>query len=114
YGDVAVAAESSAPTVIGDLEQAPFTWFPSPETWQVRPDAAYLHLCGNETIGGVDFTQWPSMADVGAPDVPLVVDVSSHFLSRPIDFSRVGMVYAGAQKNASPAGLTVVIVRQSL
>src|SRR5690606_17476069 len=88
--------------------------FPSPEKWHLRQDAAYVHLCSNETIGGVEFTELPDLADLGAPDVPLVVDASSHFLSRPIDFSRVGMVYAGAQKNAGPAGVTMVIVREDL
>ena len=114
YGDVAVAASSEQATVIGGSEQAPFTWFPAADSWRVRPDAAYVHLCGNETIGGVEFVDWPRLADLGAPDVPLVVDVSSNFLSRPIDFTKVGMVYAGAQKNAGPAGVTVVIVRDDL
>ena len=114
YGDIALAASSGDPATIDGREQAAWTWFPSSETWKVRPDAAYLHLCGNETIGGVEFAHWPAMADVGAPEVPLVVDVSSHFLSRPIDFSKVGMVYAGAQKNAGPAGVTVVVVRKDL
>lgn len=114
YGDVAVAASSGEEVVRDGLNQAPWTWFPSPENWELRPDAAYLHFCGNETIGGVEFMEWPDMAKLGAPDVPLVVDVSSNFLSRPIDFSKVGMVYAGAQKNAGPAGVTVVIVRKDL
>ena len=114
YGDVAVAATSGTTAQINGAEHTAWAWFPFPDTWSVRPDAAYLHLCSNETIGGVEFTQWPDMADLGAPDVPLVVDASSHFLSRPIDFSRVGMVYAGAQKNAGPAGVTVVIVRDDL
>ena len=114
YGDIALAASSGDAAVIDGAWQAPWTWFPSPDTWKIRPDAAYLHLCGNETIGGVEFAQWPSLADLGAPGVPLVVDVSSHFLSRPIDFTGVGMVYAGAQKNAGPAGVTVVIVRKDL
>lgn len=114
YGDAAVAAESAESVVMAGREQAPWTWFPLPDTWKVRPDAAYLHLCSNETIGGVEFPHWPAMAEVGAPDVPLVVDASSHFLSRPIDFTRVGMVYAGAQKNAGPAGLTIVVVRKDL
>jgi len=114
YGDIALAASSGASTVIDGREQAPWTWFPMPDTWKVRPDAAYLHLCSNETIGGVEFAQWPDMAELGAPDVPLVVDASSHFLSRPVDFSRVGLIYAGAQKNAGPAGVTVVVVRKDL
>jgi len=114
YGDIAVAAESTGPAVIDGREQDALTWFPAPDTWKVRPDAAYLHLCSNETIGGVEFPHWPSMAELGAPEVPLIVDASSHFLSRPIDFSRVGMVYAGAQKNAGPAGVTIVVVRNDL
>ena len=114
YGDISLAASSGVSTVIDGREQAPWTWFPTPDTWKVRPDAAYLHFCSNETIGGVEFAQWPDMADLGAPGVPLVVDASSHFLSRPVDFSNVGMVYAGAQKNAGPAGVTVVLVRKDL
>ncbi|CFV94769.1 phosphoserine aminotransferase [Bordetella pertussis] len=80
----------------------------------MRKDSAYLHLCSNETIGGVEFTEWPDPASLGAPDVPLVVDVSSHFLSRPLDIARAGLVFAGAQKNAGPAGVTVVIARRDL
>jgi phosphoserine aminotransferase len=114
YGDIAVAASSGSEKSINGVVRQPWTWYPSPDEWKLRADAAYLHLCGNETIGGLEFAQWPDIAELGAPNVSLVVDVSSHFLSRPIDFSRVGMVYAGAQKNAGPAGLTVVIVRKSL
>jgi phosphoserine aminotransferase len=114
YGDISVAATSGEATELDGRDQKSWTWFPGIESWKVRPDAAYLHFCSNETIGGVEFTNWPDMADLGAPDVPLVVDASSHFLSRSIDFSKVGMVYAGAQKNAGPAGLTVVVVRKDL
>lgn len=114
YGDISIAASSGDSAVEKGVEQGPWTWFPTPESWKVRPDAAYLHLCCNETIGGVEFSQWPDMADVGAPGVPLVVDASSNFMSRPIDFSKVGMVYAGAQKNAGPAGVTIVLVRKDL
>lgn len=114
YGDAAIAASSAAAMTLDDVSQGPWTWFPEPDQWQVRPDAAYLHLCSNETIGGVEFTDWPAMADVGAPSVPLVADVSSHFLSRPIDFDKAAMVYAGAQKNAGPAGVTIVIVHRDL
>lgn len=112
YGDVAVAASSGASCIIDGHEQKPYTWFPEPDQWQVRPDAAYVHLCSNETIGGVEFVNWPGLANLGAPGVPLVVDASSHILSRPVNFDNVGMVYAGAQKNAGPAGVTVVIVRR--
>lgn len=98
YGDVALAASS------GDA----FNSFPDPSTWQLRPTASYVHACSNETIGGVEFNQWPQL------DVPLVIDASSNILSRAIDFTKVDLVYAGAQKNAGPAGLTMVIIRKSL
>lgn len=114
YGDVAVAASSGSTSVINGQSQSPFTWFPDPAQWQVRDDAAYVHLCSNETIGGVEFTRWPNLGALGASNVPLVVDASSHILSRAIDFSNVGLVYAGAQKNAGPAGVTLVIIRKEL
>jgi phosphoserine aminotransferase len=81
----------------------------APRDWNVRRDAAYVHYCSNETIGGLEFHWVP---DTGA--VPLVADASSHFLSRPLDVSKFGLIYAGAQKNAGPAGLTLVIVREDL
>jgi phosphoserine aminotransferase len=114
YGDTHVAATSAQATQLDGREQAPFTWVPPTDTWKVRPESAYLHLCSNETIGGVEFMDWPDTAALGAPDVPLVVDASSHFLSRPMDVSRCGMMYAGAQKNAGPAGVTMVIARRDL
>jgi phosphoserine aminotransferase len=98
YCDAGVAASS---------EDRKFTY--APKDWRVRDDAAYVHYCSNETIGGVEFHTVPSH---GA--VPLVADMSSHFLSRPMDVSRFGLIYAGAQKNAGPAGLTFVIVREDL
>jgi phosphoserine aminotransferase len=98
YCDAAVVATS---------EDKNFTY--APKQWKVRPDAAYVHYCSNETIGGVEFHTVPS---TGA--VPLVADASSHFLSRPLDVSKFGLIYAGAQKNAGPAGLTFVIVRDDL
>ncbi|GGE61890.1 3-phosphoserine/phosphohydroxythreonine transaminase [Paenalcaligenes hominis] len=108
FGDIQLAATSDAITQIHGTEQGALTWFPEPSTWQVRPDSSYVHVCSNETIGGVEFNDWPRL------DVPLVVDVSSNILSRPIDFTKVDVAYAGAQKNAGPAGLTVVIVRKDL
>jgi phosphoserine aminotransferase len=114
YGDAQVAATNAIEAVIEGRRQAPGTWLPVSSSWTVRPDAAYLHLCSNETIGGVETMDWPEMAELGAPDVALVVDASSHFLSRPMPISRAGMIFAGAQKNAGPAGLTVVIVRRDL
>lgn len=114
YGDAQVAATSGQPMQLDGREQAPFTWVPPVDTWKVRKESAYLHLCSNETIGGVEFMDWPDTAALGAPDVPLVIDASSHFLSRPMDVSRCGMMYAGAQKNAGPAGVTMAITRRDL
>lgn len=79
------------------------------DTWQRNPDAAYLHYTPNETIRGVEF---PFIPDSGG--VPLVADMSSTILSRPLDVSKFGLIYAGAQKNIGPAGLTIVIVREDL
>ena len=87
-----------------------FSQVPDVGEWSVGDDAAYLHITTNETIEGV---QWPDLP-VTSGDVPLVADMSSDFLSRPLDLSRVGLAYAGAQKNAGPAGVTVVIVREDL
>ncbi len=114
YGDAQVAATSGQATQLDGREQAPSTWVPPVDTWKVRKESAYLHLCRNENIGGVEFLDWPDTAALGAPDVPLVVDASSHFLSRPMDVSRCGMMYAGAQKNAGPAGVTMAICRRDL
>lgn len=110
YGDVNIAASSHNEKA----HQGQYTFIPNTAQWRVRPDAAYLHLCGNETIDGVEYFHWPDMAALGAPNVPLVVDMSSHILSRPIDVSRFGLIYGGAQKNIGPAGLTLVIVRDDL
>jgi phosphoserine aminotransferase len=100
YAQVNVAASG---------EDKSFTYVPARETWRLSPDAAYVHVCTNETIGGVEYHWTP---DVGT--VPLVADMSSHILSRPVDVSKYGVIYAGAQKNAGPAGLTIVIVRKAL
>ncbi|WP_372828127.1 3-phosphoserine/phosphohydroxythreonine transaminase [Polaromonas sp.] len=86
-----------------------FTSVPKFETWKLDPDAAYVHICSNETIGGVEYHWTP---DTGV--VPLVADMSSNILSRPVDVSRYGLIYAGAQKNIGPSGLTLVIVRDDL
>jgi len=114
YGDIAVAASSEIGTTVDGTTQAPWTWYPQPAQWRIRHEAAYLHLCSNETIAGLEFADWPDMATLGAPDVPLVVDASSQILSRPLDISRTGVVYAGAQKNAGMAGVTITIVRRDL
>ncbi|MCW5645026.1 MAG: 3-phosphoserine/phosphohydroxythreonine transaminase [Rhodoferax sp.] len=86
---------------------------PDPASWDIRPGAAYVHLCSNETIHGVEFQSLPDLRSLGC-DAPLVVDFSSHVASRPVDWSRVGLAFAGAQKNLGPAGLTVVVVREDL
>ncbi len=120
FGDVRVAAtadsvldETSTPAQTG-RSYGPWCWLPDVTQWQVRPDSAYLHLCMNETIGGVEQAVLPDLAALGAPDVPVVADMSSNILSRPIDFSRLGLAYAGAQKNAGPAGVTLVFVHRDL
>jgi len=95
--------------VAASSEDAKFTCVPDRPTWKLDPDAAYVHVCTNETIGGVEFHWVP---DTGA--VPLVADMSSHILSRPVDVASYGLIYAGAQKNIGPAGLTIVIVRDDL
>ncbi len=86
-----------------------YTYVPKQSEWKLDPNAAYVHVTTNETIGGVEF-QWTP--DTG--DVPLVSDASSHMLSRPVDVSRYGLIYGGAQKNMGPAGLVVLIVRDDL
>ena len=100
YGKVNVAASSEAQG---------FSCIPERSTWQLTPGAAYVHICSNETIGGVEYHWTP---DTG--DVPLVADMSSHILSRPVDVAKYGVIYGGAQKNIGPAGLTIVIVRKDL
>jgi phosphoserine aminotransferase len=95
--------------VAASTETNRFTTAPPQEQLDLRADAAYLHYTPNETIEGVEFPYVPE-----AGDLPLVADMSSTILSRPIDVSRFGLIYAGAQKNVGPAGLTVVIVRGDL
>jgi len=97
FCDVHVAASS---------EDKNFTY--APKNWSLRKDAAYVHYCSNETIGGVEYHHTPKA------EIPLVADASSHFLSRPIEVAKFALIYAGAQKNVGPAGLTIVIVRDDL
>jgi phosphoserine aminotransferase len=106
YGDVREAA-SNAQAHGG---YGPRTYMPARETWALRNDAAYLHVCGNETIDGIEFFDWPTPP----AGVPLVADVSSHILSRPMNVAHFGLMFGGAQKNIGPAGLTIVIVRDDL
>jgi len=100
YTTVGIAASS---------EDRKFTYVPPQASWTLTSGAAYVHVCTNETIGGVEYHWTP---DTG--DVPLVADMSSHLLSRPLDVTRFGVIYAGAQKNMGPAGVTLVLVRDDL
>jgi phosphoserine aminotransferase len=95
--------------VAADAADGNYTSIPARETWRLSDGAAYLHYTPNETIGGVEFHWVPETGEV-----PLVADFSSTILSRPVDVSRFGVIYAGAQKNIGPAGLVVVIVREDL
>jgi phosphoserine aminotransferase len=94
--------------VAADASDEKFTYIPDPANWSLSEDAAYLHITPNETIAGVEFHYVPDS------EVPVVGDMSSTILSRPIDVSRYGVIYAGAQKNIGPAGITVVIARNDL
>ena len=89
------------------------TTLANPATWQLSAKPAYVHICGNETINGVEYHELPDLKALGC-DAPLVVDFSSHVASRPVDWSRVGVAFGGAQKNLGPAGLTLVVVREDL
>lgn len=100
YGDAVCAATSAADN---------FTYVPATTRESFRPDADYVHICFNNTIYGTKFNYIP---DTG--DIPLVADMSSCILSEPVDVTKFGLIYAGAQKNMAPAGLTVVIVREDL
>ncbi len=103
------AAKYCQVNVAATAEADGFGHVPKQGTWQLDPNAAYVHICANETIGGVQYHWVP---DTG--EVPLVADMSSEILSHPIDVSRYGLIYAGAQKNIGPSGVTLVIVRDDL
>ena len=94
---------------VASAEDKGFTYAPAQGDWKLTKDAAYVHYTANETIGGVEFNWVPETGDV-----PLVCDMSSNMLSRPVDVAKYGLIYAGAQKNIGPAGLTIVIVRDDL
>ena len=104
YCDVHIAASS---------EVNGYTSLPQAASWQLRSDARYVHICTNETINGVEFHELPDLKALGS-NAPLVIDFSSHVASRPVDWSRVGLAFGGAQKNLGPAGLTLVVVREDL
>src|SRR5678815_5646253 len=106
---IAEASRYARVNVVATGEASSFTAIPPQAEWRLDPEAAYVHICANETIGGLEYHWVP---DTGA--VPLVADMSSNILSRPIDVSRYGLIYGGAQKNIGPAGLPFVIVRDDL
>lgn len=106
---IAEAKRFGAVNVAASSEDRNFSYVPPQSAWKLDPGAAYVHITTNETIGGIEYHWVP---DTGA--VPLVADMSSHILSRPMDVSRYGLIYAGAQKNIGPAGLVIVIVRDDL
>lgn len=104
YGKVNIAATAEA---------SRFTIVPARDSWKLSKDAAYVHLCTNETIDGVEYHFTPEVG-LDAGDAPIVADMSSHILSRVFDVSKYGVIFGGAQKNIGPAGLTIVIVREDL
>ena len=106
---IAEAAHYADVNVVASSENTNYSSIPAFEQWHLNSSARYFHYTPNETIGGVEFHWIP---DVG--DVPMVADMSSTILSRPLDVAKFGVIYAGAQKNMGPAGLTLVIVRNDL
>jgi phosphoserine aminotransferase len=106
---IAEARRYCTVNIAADTSDNGFTTVPTQESLKLNPDAAYVHYTPNETIGGVEFDYIPETGGV-----PLIADMSSTILSRPIDVSKFGMIYAGAQKNIGPAGLTIVIIREDL
>ncbi|MDX8390207.1 MAG: 3-phosphoserine/phosphohydroxythreonine transaminase, partial [Mariprofundaceae bacterium] len=106
---IAEAKRYCTVNIAADTSEGGFTTVPTQADLKLNPDAAYVHYTPNETIGGVEFDYIPETGDV-----PLIADMSSTILSRPIDVSKFGLIYAGAQKNIGPAGLTIVIIREDL
>jgi len=98
---------------VATTQASGFTTLPAPSQWQLSARPAYVHICSNETINGVEYPTLPDLKALGC-DAPLVIDFSSHVASRPVDWSRVGLAFGGAQKNLGPAGLTLVVVRDDL
>ncbi len=107
-------AQRYAPThVAASTALDGFKHFPEPSSWKLSNQASYVHVCTNETIHGVECHQLPDLKALGS-DAPLVIDFSSHVLSRAVDWSKVGLAFGGAQKNIGPAGVTLVVVREDL
>ena len=107
------ASKYSSTHVAASSQAGGFTDIPDAASWQIRPGTSYVHICSNETIHGVEFHTLPDLKALGS-DAALVVDFSSQVASRPVDWSRVGLAFGGAQKNLGPAGLTLVVVREDL
>merc|ERR1712100_19530 len=107
WGDKAQkeAAKYCVSQIACDTKSSKYTMIPAAGDWKLDPEAAYVHYCMNETVNGVEFKATP---EVGG--VPLVADMSSNFLSRPVEISKHAAIYAGLQKNAGPAGMAVIIV----
>ena len=97
--------------MIGSGKYEKYTKIPAFEGLEQNPSAKYLHICANETIHGVEFKNYPIPKN---PDGILIADMSSNFCSKPVDVSKFGVIYAGAQKNVGPSGVTVVIIRKDL
>ncbi|ELR15305.1 phosphoserine transaminase [Acanthamoeba castellanii str. Neff] len=100
--------------IVADATDSGFTTVPERSTWKTNPSAAYLHYCDNETVHGVEFPADYFAREANKVDVPVVVDMSSNFFSRPVDVSQYAVVYGGAQKNVGIAGLTIGIVRDDM
>ena len=94
--------------MVASSEKDSYRHIPSEEEWDIRAETSYVHICSNETIGGLQFKKFPKL------EVPLVADMSSDILSREVDIENFGAIYAGAQKNIGPAGLAIVVVRKDL
>lgn len=110
WGDKAFkeAQKYCKPKVIWSGKSEKYTKIPSFDSLEQSPDAKYLHICANETIHGVEFKDYPD------PKGILIADMSSNFCSKPVDVSKFGLIYAGAQKNVGPSGVTIVIIRKDL
>ncbi len=109
-GAIKEAGKYCEVSVIASSQDKNFTYVPRQSGWKPNRDAAFRHICTNETIHGVEYFWTPQIND----DVPLVADASSHIMSRPMDVAKYGCIYGGAQKNIGPSGLTFVIIREDL
>jgi phosphoserine aminotransferase len=99
--------------IAASAKETGYTSIPAPSSWQLNAAASYVHVCTNETIHGVEYQTLPDLKALGS-NAELVIDFSSHVASRPVDWTKVGLAFGGAQKNLGPAGLTMVVVREDL